>query len=282
MNIFKIAFINFFAFTFIDYAIDVVILAMNANLENWKKILMILRNEKKHSVRYESEIWSNAKKKYDVIKKECREVFKILKKIRFYFYDVKFILKTNARLLVDQLNRFDTDFSDAFVTRWLAWIRFFDFEIRHVLDIKHIVADDLFKKSSSFNDLKKVVKKKNVDDWMNTQLDCVRVFSVFAAENELFLILTFEYFEKSLKIVVYLFTLRKFFEMSLKEFNKFKKKILKFKLQRNQFFRRNSKNVSMRRVIDDLEERQRILKQFHDESDHRDKKNIYRRIIDRY
>ncbi len=282
MNIFKIAFINFFAFTFVDYAIDVVIFAMNASLENWKKILMILRNEKKHSVRYENEIWSNAKKKYDVIKKKCREVFKILKKIRFYFYDVKFILKTNARVFVDQLNRFNTNFSDAFVIRWLVWIRFFDFEIRHVLDIKHIAADDLFKKSSSFNDFKKVAEKKNIDNWMNIQLDCVRVFFVFVAENELFSILISEYFEKSQKIVVYLFTLRKLSEMSLKEFNKFKKKALRFKLQKNQFFRRNSKNVFMKRVIDDFEERQRILKQFHDENDHRDKKNIYRKIIDRY
>ncbi len=282
MNILKIAFINFFAFTFIDYAIDVVILAMNANLENWKKILMILRNEKKHSMRYENEIWSDAKKKYDVIKKECREILKILKKIHFYFYDVKFILKTNVRVLVDQLNRFDTNLSDAFVTRWLVWIRLFDFEVRHVLDIKHIAADDLFRKFSSFNDLKKVVEKKNIDDWMNIQLDCVRVFLVSAAEDELSSILILEYFEKSQKIVVCLFTLRKFSEMSLKKFNKFKKKVFRFKLQRDQFFRRNSKNVSMRRVIDDLEEWQRILKQLHDENDHRDKKNIYKKITDRY
>jgi hypothetical protein len=236
MNIFKIAFINSFAFTFIDYAIDVVILAMNASLEDWKKILMILRNEKKHSMRYENEIWSDAKKKYDVIKKKCREILKVLKKIRFYLYDVKFILKTNARVLVDQLNRFDTNLSDALVTRWLVWIRFFDFEVRHVLDIKHTVADDLFRKSSSFNDLKKVVEEKNIDDWMNIQLDCVRVFFVSAAENESSSILISEYFEKSQKIVVYLFTLRKFSEMSLKEFNKFKKKILRFKLQKINFF----------------------------------------------
>ncbi len=110
----------------------------------------------------------------------------------------------------------------------------------------------------------------------------MRVFFISIAKKESSSILIFEYFEKSQKIVVYLFTLRKFFEMSLKEFNKFKKKVFKFKLQRDQFFRRNSKNVSMRRVIDDLEERQRILKQFHDENDHRDKKNIYKKIIDRY
>jgi hypothetical protein len=117
---------------------------------------------------------------------------------------------------------------------------------------------------------------------MNTQLDYVRVFFVSIAEEKSSSILISEYFEKSQKIVVYLFTLRKFFEMSLKEFNKFKKKALRFKLQRNQFFRRNSKHVLMKRVIDDFEERQRILKQLHDENDHRDREDIYRRIADRY
>jgi hypothetical protein len=282
MNILKIALINFFVLIFIDYENNVIILAMNASLEDWKKFFMILRNEKKHSIRYENDIWSDAKKKYDVTKKECRDVFKTLKKIHFYFYDVKFILKTNARVLVDQLNRSNTNLSDALVIRWLVWILLFDFEVRHVLDIKHIVADDLFKKSSSFNDLKKVAEKKNIDDWVNTQLDCVRVFFVSIAKEEQSFILISEYFEKSQNIVVYLFTFWKLFEMSLKEFNKFKKKALKFKLQRDQFFRRNSKNVLMRRVIDDFEERQRILKQLHDESDHRDKENTYKRIINRY
>ncbi len=108
------------------------------------------------------------------------------------------------------------------------------------------------------------------------------MFSVSIAKEEQFFILIFEYFEKSQKIVVYLFTLRKFSEMSLKKFNKFKKKIFRFKLQKDQLFRRNSKNVLMKKVIDDLEKWQRILKQLHDESDHWDKKDIYKRIIDRY
>jgi hypothetical protein len=38
----------------------------------------------------------------------------------------------------------------------------------------------------------------------------------------------------------------------------------------------------MKRVIDDFEERQRILKQLYDENDYRDKNIIYKKIIDRY
>jgi hypothetical protein len=131
------------------------------------------------------------------------------------------------------LNRVDTDLCDAFVTRWLVWIRFFDFEFRHVSDIKHTAANDLFKKSLSSNDLKKAAEEKNIDDWIDAQLNCVRVFFVSIAEEEFSSILASEYFEKSQKIVVYLFSLGKSSEMSLKEFNKFKKKVLKFKFQRD-------------------------------------------------
>ncbi len=116
---------------------------------------------------------------------------------------------------------------------------------------------------------------------MNVQLDCVRVFFVLI-NDEFSSILAFDYFEKFQKIVVYLFTLRKFAEMNQKKFNKFKKKALKFKFQNNQFFRRNSKNVFLKRVVDDFEKQQLILKQFHDENDHRDKEKIHQKIADRY
>jgi hypothetical protein len=70
--------------------------------------------------------------------------------------------------------------------------------------------------------------------------------------------------------------------MTLKEFNKFKKEALKFKVQENHLFRRNSKNVPLRRVIDHPEERMRIIESLHDESGHRGREGTYRRIADRY
>jgi hypothetical protein len=70
--------------------------------------------------------------------------------------------------------------------------------------------------------------------------------------------------------------------MSLKEFNKFKKKTLKFKLKEISFLVETQRMFSLERMIDGLKERQPILKYLHDENDHRDKKDIYKRIIDRY
>ena len=70
--------------------------------------------------------------------------------------------------------------------------------------------------------------------------------------------------------------------MTTKKFNALKKKTIKFKVQDNHFFRRNSKNVPMRRVVDDLVERQTILQVLHDESGHKRQEDTYRRVADRY
>lgn len=106
----------------------------------------------------------------------------------------------------------------------------------------------------------------------------VRVRSIFVFD------VVFEnfYFEQSQKIVIYLIILRKFSKMTFKKFNKFKKNALKFKMQNDHLFRRNNKNVFLRRIIDSSEKRMRIIEFLHDKSEHRDREDIYRRIVDHY
>jgi hypothetical protein len=58
MNIFKIAFINSFVFIFIDYENDVIILAMNASLKDWKKILMIRQNDDSETIKNKKNTFS--------------------------------------------------------------------------------------------------------------------------------------------------------------------------------------------------------------------------------
>lgn len=70
--------------------------------------------------------------------------------------------------------------------------------------------------------------------------------------------------------------------MNTKEFNAFKKKAVKFKVQENHFFRKNNKNVPMRRVDDNPTERQNIFQQLHDESGHKGREGTYRRVANRY
>ena len=53
------------------------------------------------------------------------------------------MLETDASVLVAQLNRSATDLPGALVTRWIAYIRLFDFEVRHVPRTKHTAANGL-------------------------------------------------------------------------------------------------------------------------------------------
>lgn len=74
---------------FIDYKFDdSIILEIDVNEEKWDAHLMQIRNEKKHSVKFENDTWSKVGKRYDVMKKECKEILKVFKEMRYYFYDV--------------------------------------------------------------------------------------------------------------------------------------------------------------------------------------------------
>ena len=70
--------------------------------------------------------------------------------------------------------------------------------------------------------------------------------------------------------------------MYTKEFIAFKKKAVKFKVQDNQLFCRNSKKVLMYRVVVDLTKRQTILQQLHDESGHKGSEGTYWQVADYY
>ena len=130
----------------IDYleGAGAVILAVDASLEGWGAILgQEDKKGKKHPSRYESGLWNKAEAGYDATKRECRAVLKAVRKVRYWLYGIHFVLETDANVLVAQLNRSATDLPGSLVTRWIAYIRLFDFEVRHVPGKKHTAADGL-------------------------------------------------------------------------------------------------------------------------------------------
>jgi len=67
----------------IDYKLDplLVLIVVDASVLGWGACLMqIKRDGKRHPARYESGVWSDAEKKYDAGRRECRAVLKALKK----------------------------------------------------------------------------------------------------------------------------------------------------------------------------------------------------------
>ena len=47
-------------------------------------------------------------------------------------------------------------------------------------------------------------------------------------------------------------------------------------------FKHANKNVFFKQIIDEIENQQKILKQLHDESEHKNQKNIYQCVTDKY
>ena len=70
--------------------------------------------------------------------------------------------------------------------------------------------------------------------------------------------------------------------LNQKKFRKFKNWTLQFLVRDRHLFKRINKNVSLRKVIDKTENQTIILKQLHDENEHRERKEIYRRVTNRY
>jgi hypothetical protein len=60
---------------------------------------MQIVEDRRYPSRYKNGIWNQAKRKYDVTKREYRAVLKAFKKFRFWLYGVHFFLETNANVL---------------------------------------------------------------------------------------------------------------------------------------------------------------------------------------
>jgi hypothetical protein len=303
-----------------------IIAAFDASKRGWGAVLMQLDEQKRrHPARYESGIWSPSEMNYDAGKLECKAVLKGLKKFRQYLYGVHFIVEVDAKTLVAQLNRTATDLPGALVTRWIAWIRLFDFDVRHVPGKKNAVADGLSRKPPGPSDLLEEGDDDDIEDFIDSELDFIRVsIRTKPVRARVYPMMTLDgnqateqqedeagdeeqdqledmeeeeetewhpetgeklrpgYSEESIAIAQYLTTLRKPPHMNRKEFRKFKSMALQFMVHEGHLFRRASKNMPLRRVVDSEEDRAKILQAAHEESGHRGREGTYRRVADRY
>ncbi len=74
-----------------------------------------------------------------------------------------------------QLNKSAADVPGALVNRWLAWIRLFDFDVRHVVGKRHLVADGLSRRPWVPEDDEE--SESDVKDFIDVELFCYGVHS---------------------------------------------------------------------------------------------------------
>jgi len=266
----------------LDYSegAGLIILAVDGCKNGWGCGLMQLDVQgRRHPCRFESGIWSRAEQKYDSGKLECRALLHALKKCRVYLYGVRFTVETDANTLVAQLNRAATDLPGALMTRWLAWIQLWDFDVRHVPGKKNSLADGLSRRPPDGE--RPDEPTEDIEEFIDCELSTLE-YTASPVEMEVDLPLENSYSEESQKIAKWLVTLRRPEEMNTKEFKRFKRQALKFLVRNRQLFRRQSKNVPMRRVIDNENTQREIIKSLHDRSGHRGREGTYQRVSNRY
>src|SRR5436190_4348195 len=143
----------------------------------WGAILSQLQNDGTiHPARYESGIWSDAERKYDALKLECCGLLKSLKKLRFWLFGRYFTVFTDYQTLVWLLNQPPNDLPNAMMTRWLAYIRLFDFDAKHVPGSKNGAADALSWRGEADRDLP---EDDAVDEYFEAKLYLIMAGPVY-------------------------------------------------------------------------------------------------------
>ncbi|KAJ9481740.1 hypothetical protein VN97_g11726 [Penicillium thymicola] len=290
----------------IDYSsvpLDVVI-AVDASLKGWGAVLMQVRDGVRKPARYESGTWSATEQQYDAGKRECQGVLKALKKFRHWVYGVHFTLEIDAKTLVSQLNRSATDLPGALVTSWIAWIRLFDFEVRHVPGQLHGAADGLSRRPHTEEELADQEEEEDVDDFILAEISTLAVMlnpvgvslaptqeTISSVEQDQHnnnddrepRILGPEYSEESEEIARWCVTFRRPTGMPIRRYNQFKRNATNFVVQGEHLFHRGKgNNMPLRRVLDSPAIRGRVIIAGHDELGHKGREATYSLLKIRY
>ena len=109
---------------------------------------------------------------------------------------MRFIIEIDVNILITQFNRSAADFFKVLMIRWLTWIRLFNFDIRYILDKRHIAADEFSRKPCELSNDIDEVYEKNIDNFIDDQFNCVRICSMRINENDDEQFLKNEYSEK--------------------------------------------------------------------------------------
>lgn len=114
----------------------------------------------------------------------------------------------------------------------------------------HTAADALLRKSPTDDDIRKIKAEPNLKNILDTELDCLGVAPISIDQLH---VLKAGFSKKLIQIAIYLTTLHLSDKMSIKKFKKFKVKALHYKVVDHILFRRNTKNILLKRVINNSE-----------------------------
>ncbi|KAJ5660869.1 gag-pol polyprotein [Penicillium longicatenatum] len=195
-----------------------------------------------------------------------------------------------------------TDLPGALVTSWLAWIRLFDFEVKHVPRDRHGAADGLSRRPHTKEEVAEQETEEDVDEFILAEIGTLRVMlNPVAASIETPLgvdmedmtqsqepgdytrVLSLEYSDESEQVARWLTTFRRPQDMPIRRYKKFKNHACDFMVQgEHLFYRGKGLNLPLRRVLDQVETQKRVIITAHDELGHKGRESTYHLLKLRY
>ena len=240
-----------------------------------------------HPARFESGIWSDAERKYDALKLECRGLLKSLKKLRFWLFGRYFTVLTDSQTLVWLLNQPPNDLPNAMMTRWLAYIRLFDFDTKHVQGTKNGAADALSRRGYCQED-GELSDDDAVDDFFEAKMYSVMVEPAtehFAETNVEILRVHLneeEYEGDDLMLGRYLSTMQRPDGLMDLEYQRLRKKSKSFFIRDGYLYKKGKRSAVPRRVVGLWDQKLEIMKEVHDEIGHRGRGATFEQVKRRY
>jgi transposase InsO family protein len=247
---------------------------------------------RRRAIRFESGVWSQSERNWDSGKHECKALLLALKKFRPWLYGVYFIVETDARTLVDQLNRTASDLPGALVTRWLALLNMWEFEIRHVAGKKNVVADALSRRPTAPGWTPPEEPEDDVEDFIDRHLGAMTLEAPQTVLRDLEFcsngqtadmgVLDTLKTEKFRRIAQWLLTLKNPAGLDRKELQQLRKAAQRYCVVQDTLWERTTGGRPLRRVVDDPTIQQQILHELHEESGHRGREGTWRKVWSRY
>ena len=267
---------------FSSSALPIVVSVDASTTVGWGAILSQVQvDETTRPSRFESGVWSDAERKYDAVKLECRGLMKALKKFRFWIYGRHFQLRTDAQTLVWLLNQTPNDLPNAMITRWLTYIRLFDFEVQHVPGNKNSSADALSRRGQAPED--PTEDENDADNYFEAKLGAISAAPVGRSLLINIWLKEAEYDGDDLVLGRYLESLERPVDIDDAEFAKLRKKSKNFLIRDGLLFRKGRGRRSIpRRVIGLPDQRRQTIKQLHDECGHRGRNTTHELVKRRY
>jgi hypothetical protein len=235
------------------------------------------RDGRRHPCRFASTLWSAAEGKWHSTKLECKAVVWALAEFRTWLYGQHFIIETDAQTLIAQLNRSSAEVPGAVVNRWLGAILMWDFEIKHVPGKKNVVADALSRYPKPEGWMAPEEPEDDVEDFIEHLIANMETGTTRAIGR----VLVEEYSEESEEYAIFL-TTTKTPKMPLSQLAKWKKMALNFFVRDGYLFRKTSRNVAIRRVVDDPDLRTSAIWDVHHQLGHRGINAVYTILAQRY